>query len=195
MNKIRTFIAAKLDETLIQEISHLQSTLREAPGGRAVTWVRPESIHLTFKFLGDIEEVRLPDIYEAVQQACSRQQTFTILVSGLGCFPHINRPRVIWVGLQDDQHRAQRLQQDIEDELARRNYPREDRPFQPHLTLGRVRSSAQSSEVEAIGKTIATHPIGQLGILQVAQVHVIASSLTPSGAVYRTLSTSRLPSG
>ncbi|MCE5258891.1 MAG: RNA 2',3'-cyclic phosphodiesterase [Chloroflexi bacterium] len=187
MSTVRTFIAAELGKGLMQEIGRVQGLLRAAPGGRAVTWVRPEGIHLTFKFLGDTDEKRLPDVYEAVQHIGSTHPAFTIAVSGLGCFPRVTRPRVVWLGLQDEKHQAQRLQQALDAELASIGFVREDRPFQPHLTLGRVRSSALSSEIEAVGRTAADQQVGQLGILMVDHLCVITSTLTPSGAVYHIL--------
>ncbi|MHB9034092.1 MAG: RNA 2',3'-cyclic phosphodiesterase [Anaerolineae bacterium] len=187
MTLVRAFIAAELDESLLGKILVIQDALRAAPGGRAVTWVKPEGIHLTFNFLGDTAEERLPGIYQAVERVCKQHRVMSIPVQDLGCFPRINHPRVIWVGLQDDKHQTQYLQKALENELTSLGFSREERAFQPHLTLGRVRNSALAGEVDALGRTIAAQNIGSLGNLTIETVSVIASTLTPNGAVYRIL--------
>lgn len=192
MRTVRTFIAVKLPESILDEITRVQGALRTAPGGRAVTWVRPEGIHLTLKFLGDTPEELLPAIYERVEHVGTINKPFNLTVAGIGCFPRINRPRVIWVGLKDEHRSSQRLQRDIDQQMAYLHFPLETRPFQAHLTLGRVRSSALTSEIEMIARTLSSTNVGELGILPVDHLCVIASTLTPSGAVYQTLYRCRL---
>jgi RNA 2',3'-cyclic 3'-phosphodiesterase len=187
MNLIRTFIAIELPVDLLLMLAKLQRTLNDAPGGRAVNWVRKEGIHLTLKFLGDVHQDALPLIYTGIEQACAKQTPFAVQVGGLGCFPNISRPRVVWVGLKDEQQQLQRIEQALENELAAHGYKREDRAFQPHLTLGRVRSSAFSPEVEILGRTVASYPEVNLGQIQVDYLCAISSTLSPSGAIYRIL--------
>ena len=187
MNLIRTFIAAELPGELLQTLGKLQRTLSDAPGGKAVSWVRPEAIHLTFKFLGDVHQDALPYIYAGMEQVCAKQPPFVVQVSGLGCFPNSVRPRVVWVGLQDEHQPLQRIKQALENELASSGFSREDRAFQPHLTLGRVRSSALSSEVVILGRSIASHESAVLGQIHVSQLCAISSTLSPAGAIYRIL--------
>lgn len=187
MNLIRTFIATELPGELLQTLGKLQRTLNDAPGGRAVNWVRPEAIHLTFKFLGDVHQDALPHIYTGIEQVCAKQPPFVVQVSALGCFPNSARPRVVWVGLQDEHQQLQRIKQILENELSSSGFTREDRAFQPHLTLGRVRSSALSSEVEILGRTIAGYESAALGEIHVSQLSAISSTLSPAGAIYRIL--------
>jgi RNA 2',3'-cyclic 3'-phosphodiesterase len=199
MNLIRTFIAAELPADLLLALNKLQRSLRDAPGGSAVNWVRPEGIHLTLKFLGDVSVETLPRIYVGVEQVCARLNSFTVRVNGLGCFPNLVRPRVVWVGLEDEYQQLQRMQQALENELATGGFTREVRVFQPHLTLGRVRNSALSPEVEILGRTIAGYEHILLGQIQVNHLCVISSTLRPAGAVYQILHQSPLieqvPSG
>lgn len=192
MNLIRTFIAAELSVELLKTLFKLQRTLRDAPGGTAVNWVRPEGIHLTFKFLGDLPSDVLPQIYAVVEQVCENHPPFVVQVSGLGCFPNMVRPRVVWVGLQDEQQQLLRIKQVLENELVSHGYAREDRVFQPHLTLGRVRTSALSPEVDILGRTISGYESVVLGEIHVSQICAISSTLTPAGAIYRILNQSPL---
>ncbi|MHB1354630.1 MAG: RNA 2',3'-cyclic phosphodiesterase [Anaerolineae bacterium] len=200
MNLVRTFIAAELSAELLKTLYKLQRALRDAPGGTAVNWVRLEGIHLTFKFLGDVPSDALPHIYAVIEQVCANYPPFVVQVSGLGCFPNMVRPRVVWVGLQDVQQQLQRIKQVFENELASSGYSREDRVFQPHLTLGRVRSGALSPEVDILGRTISGYESVVLGEIHVSQICAIASTLSPAGAIYRILNQSplvnqRKPSG
>jgi RNA 2',3'-cyclic 3'-phosphodiesterase len=192
MNLVRTFIAAELPVELLLTLKKLQRSLRDAPGGMAVNWVQPEGIHLTFKFLGDVHQDVLPQIYGAMEQVCARLNTCVVQVIRLGCFPNITRPRVVWVGLQDERQELQRIQHMLENELASHNFAREDRAFQAHLTLGRVRNNALSPEVEILGRTIAGYENAVLGQINVDRLYAISSTLTPTGAVYRVLYSSPL---
>ena len=187
MNLIRTFIAAELPGELLQTLGKLQRTLRDAPGGRAVNWVRSEAIHLTFKFLGDVPQDALPLVFAGIEQVCAKQPPFVVQVSGLGCFPNSVRPRVVWLGLQDEHQEMQHMKQALENELASSGFSREDRAFQPHLTLGRVRSSALSSEVEILGRSIASYESAVLGQINVSQLSAISSTLSSGGGIYRIL--------
>jgi 2'-5' RNA ligase len=190
MNLVRTFIAAELPGELLKALGKLQRTLNDLPGGKAVNWVRQEGIHLTFKFLGDVPQDMLSQIFAGIEQVCAKQPSFMVRVNGLGCFPNMVRPRVVWVGLQDDHQQLQRIKQALENELASCGFAREDRAFQPHLTLGRIRSSALSSEVEIMGRSLASYESVVLGQINVNQLSTISSTLSPTGAIYRILSQS-----
>lgn len=187
MNLIRAFIAVELSDELLQTLGKLQRTINDAPGCRAVNWVQPEAIHLTFKFLGDVHQDALPHIYAGIEQVSANQPPFVVQVSGLGCFPNMARPRVVWVGLQDEHQELQCMKHALENEFASSGFTREDRVFQPHLTLGRVRSSALAPEVEILGRTIAGYESAVLGQIHVSQLSAISSTLSPAGAIYRIL--------
>jgi 2'-5' RNA ligase len=187
MATVRTFIAIELDEELRATLQDLQDRLRGQLAPRSVRWVRPQGIHLTLKFLGDTPVSRLEDIKVALAQAATEVGPFTFTVGGLGCFPNTQRPRVVWVGLQEPTGALVRLRDAVEAQVAPLGFPTEKRRFSPHLTLGRVQRRASRSEVREIGKVVAASEIGTVDEMDVTVVCHIKSDLRPSGAVYTTL--------
>ena len=187
MPTVRTFIAIELTAEALRALGQVQEKLRRSPGGQAGRWVRAEGIHLTLKFLGDVPEEKLPQVYQAVEQACQGHQPFEVAFGGLGGFPNLRRPRVIWVGVEEESGQLQSLQRDVEQALERKGFPRERRPFRPHLTLARVRKGASPSEAAALGRSVAQAQVGTLGRMQVKEVSVMRSELTPEGALYSEL--------
>lgn len=184
---LRTFIAIELEETLLIAIRGVQDKFkRQVPPG-SVRWVAPDGIHLTLKFLGDTPEGRLPEIEAALRRACAGFTPFEFSVEGRGCFPNYRRPRVIWVAVRDKGQTLARLNAAIEREVSPLGWPTEDRPFSPHLTLGRVGQSADRSAEMAIGQAIEKSVVEQIGLQKVTAVSLIRSELRPAGAVYTPL--------
>lgn len=192
MEMIRTFIGIHLSPALLSAFESLIARLQQCPGSQAARWVPAKNIHLTLKFLGDVPAEQLPRIYGAVEHTAACHAPFQLEVANVGCFPNTRRPRVVWVGLKGDLEALLRLQGDLEGALERLGYPRERRPFTPHLTIARVKQQAVSSEVAALGQSIATYGPVTLGIVDVSRIHVIKSTLQPSGAVYTDLSSAQL---
>jgi 2'-5' RNA ligase len=192
MSTLRSFVAVELDEELLGKLVRLQDRLGGQVAPRSVRWVRPGGIHLTLKFLGDT----LPDQVEAVKvalgQAASEVPPFTFTVGGLGCFPNTRRPRVVWVGLYEPTGTLARLRDAVESHVAPLGFPTENRPFRPHLTLGRVHRAASKSEVREVGEVVAASAIGNLDEMTAREVSYIKSDLKPGGAVYTTLFEARL---
>jgi 2'-5' RNA ligase len=192
MTTQRTFIAVELDKELLGNLVALQDRLRGQVAPRSVRWVRPEGIHLTLKFLGDTRPDQLDAVKLALDQAASEILPFAFTVGGMGCFPNTRRPRVIWVGLYEPTGTLSRLRDAVESHVAPLGFPTEKRPFQPHLTLGRVQRYASKSEVREVGEVVAASEIGTLDEMRVGQVSYIKSDLRPGGAVYTTLSEAQL---
>ena len=187
MEKIRTFIAIELDESIKDSLTELQERLKgEAPRG-SVRWVRPGGIHLTLKFLGDVPADQIGEIAEALQEGCQGFASFYLSCGGLGCFPNLKRPRVVWVGVQEETGTLARLKKSIEENVAPLGYPTEKRKFSPHLTLGRVQKRAGSGDLRQLGELIGALEIGMLGQMQVRSVNLMRSDLRSSGAVYTRL--------
>jgi 2'-5' RNA ligase len=189
---LRTFVAIELDEELLGNLVDLQDRLRRQVAPRSIRWVRPEGIHLTLKFLGETLPDQVEVVKIALNRAASQVLPFTFTVGGLGCFPNPRRPRVIWVDLYEPTGTLSRLRDAVESQVAPLGFPTENRPFQPHLTLGRVQRYASKSEVREVGDVIAASAIGTLDEMQVRQVSYIKSDLRPGGAVYTTLHETRL---
>lgn len=184
---IRTFIAVELDPTLKQAIAGVQDTLkvelhRLAPGVR-MQWVRTDSIHLTLKFLGDIEESRVGGILQALEHAGRDHAPFSVDVKGFGVFPDLRGPRVLWMGLSGETDRLIRLAGSIDAALTPLGFPVEQKPYTPHLTLARVKEQSRS-----IGKALADSGVMResacRGTLPVQTVALMKSERAPSGSIY-----------
>jgi 2'-5' RNA ligase len=191
MADVRTFVAVHLPADLRRALAGTQERLRRGPGGRAGRWVRPESIHLTLKFLGDVPATRLDAVYRAVASACAGRASFDLPVAGYGCFPNSRRPRVVWAGLRDTPGgELLALQGAVEAAWAAAGFERDSRPFQAHLTLARINDRAGQSEAVALGaavEALAAAASGALGHIPVARVSVMSSELRPEGPRYAEL--------
>jgi 2'-5' RNA ligase len=183
---IRAFICFDIPDRVKRRIGDLEQELRQS--GAQVSWVRPENIHLTIKFLGDVPVARIESVREALELAAAHVSPFTVEVAGAGCFPSPRSPRVLWVGLGDTEGKLTELHRALESELARRGFPREAKKFSPHLTIGRVRSPQNAAQVAArlIGRGF--EPDSFL----VGEVILMRSELRPTGSVYTPVAVAKL---
>jgi RNA 2',3'-cyclic 3'-phosphodiesterase len=192
MGSLRTFIAieipAEIKKTLLQQSADLHRAV-----GRSVRWVTSENIHLTLKFLGEISPANVEMLTQTLKAEASQHTSFEIKVATLGAFPNPRRPRILWVGL-DAQETLSRLQHGIEAATARLGYPPEDKPFSPHLTIGRVRDQVSSDEMQSLRAALENTKIGMLGTFTVQAVHLFKSDLQPGGSIYTRLFTAPLES-
>jgi 2'-5' RNA ligase len=188
---IRTFVAIELDASVRQTLAQVQATLRTrlqqavGPGVR-VQWVKPESIHLTLKFLGDISEDRVPGIQAALARAASGHVRFAVTVEGLGVFPDVRAPRVVWVGLTTHVDALTRLAADVEAVLAEVGCSPDPKPFHPHLTLARIKEGPRDVGRALSDGGVLAHAT-QRAEATVAGVSLMKSDLQPSGSVYMQL--------
>ena len=192
MESIRCFIAIELTPEFKAELTKLQNTLRSAPGGTGARWVAPESIHLTLKFLGNVPTDKLPAIIQAIEDTVRDTPEFTLGLGECGCFPNVRRPQVIWVGLTGDLKILDDLVKRLETSLARLGFKPEGRPFTPHLTLARMRDTATPVERQAIGEVAGRTKSLFTGSLNVAEVCLMQSELTPKSAIYTRLAEVKL---
>ncbi len=164
----------------------IRSRLENVP--RAVKWTRPEGIHITLQFLGDVPETQLPFIQEALFDACSNHRRFTLNVGVPGAFPNSYKPRVLWVDLEGEISALKDLQHSVEQNLGRVGY-KADKPFSPHMTLGRIRQGARREEIDAVAAALATssHRRSEERNIQVTHVSLMRSKLGAGGAVYSQL--------
>lgn len=185
---IRTFVAVELEAPLRQALAQVQAALRsrlEQSAGSAIRiqWVKPESIHQTLKFLGDIPEDRVPDVQAVLARVAGGHSRFTVDVEGLGVFPDARAPRVLWVGLTAHVDPLKQLAADIEAALDAIGFAPEAKPFNPHLTLARIKERSRD-----VGRALSdlAHDT-KLGTLTVAAVSLMKSDLQRSGSVYTRL--------
>jgi 2'-5' RNA ligase len=186
MEKIRAFIAIELPRELKEALAGLQGRLKSG-GPAPVKWVDPGSMHLTLKFLGNIDSGITGRISGAMQGAVQGISPFHVQVKDLGVFPDPRRVRVIWVGLTGDIEKLSRLQQNIESALKPLGFTPENRPFAPHLTLARVRDGAAPAERQKLGQLVVATGFDNGYRLDVNSVDLMKSQLTREGPIYTRL--------
>jgi len=181
--QIRSFIAIELPQNVQHGLGQLRSELERAEHP-FVKWVNTENIHVTLKFLGNIPFKQVEEIAKAIEEASKRIPPFHLEISGLGAFPNINRPRVIWVGIRGEMNNLQKLQQNIDSALAPFGFAKEERPFIPHLTLARIKEGASSAERKSIGELLISARFEISYYIGVETISLMRSQLTPEGAIY-----------
>ena len=182
---IRTFIAVNLPADVLARIGQVQAELKLAARSGAVRWAAPGQIHLTLKFLGDITSASLPELEAALHRACAGIGPFELRAEGLGGFPDLQRPRVLWAGIAGGLNSLHALQKNVLRETEAWGEP-EERAFHAHLTLGRVKDYSPRGLRELIAK-IGSMPVPQLGCWQVTELHLMRSELSPDGSHYTCL--------
>lgn len=187
MAGIRSFIAIELTEDLLDGLMEVQDELRANEWADDIRWVRPEGIHLTLKFLGDVPAGRIDIIGEGVAQAVAGIGPFTVTAEELGVFPNWRRPRVIWIGIGGDTGKLHTLQENVERAMEELGFEPESRPFHPHFTLGRVNRRAGSGYKRRLGEALQDHAVDTVGQMRVEEVSLIRSQLNPKGAIYTQL--------
>lgn len=184
---MRTFIAVDLDPEIKRSLSDFVRRLKKAsPDG--TSWVREAGMHLTLKFLGEIDEARVEPVAKAMDEAVQSGRPFLIRVRGTGVFPNPRFPRVLWVGIAPSGD-LDALQARLESALAGAGFERESRPFHPHLTLGRVRS------VPGIRNAVTELELqknAEFGTMTAVKIALFRSVLRPGGAEYSVLKESPL---
>jgi 2'-5' RNA ligase len=192
MSMLRLFIAIELPGGLKKAISQVMDPLRSKAGTTAVRWVPVSNIHLTLKFLGDVAPAGVGLIEEALESEAASHPAFRLEAGGLGAFPNLKRPRVIWLGVDAPPELAS-LQRGIESAAARLGYASETRPFSPHLTLGRVRENASAVELIVLSSALKEARFNSPGPFAVDAVNLFKSDLLPGGSEYTRLYSASLP--
>ncbi|MFQ5846386.1 MAG: RNA 2',3'-cyclic phosphodiesterase [Candidatus Methylomirabilales bacterium] len=187
---MRVFIAINIDASLRAPLAEIQGKLK--PTAAPVSWVKPANLHFTLKFLGEVAEADLPTLREAVRRSLAGIGPFTLSLAGLGTFPPKGRPRVVWVGIAQGAAEMEKLRGRIDETLLPLGFPREPRPFQPHLTLGRVKGGGR---LDPLLEGLRRVEVGQVGRMQVRCVELMQSQLHPRGAIYTSLEAVPLKEG
>jgi 2'-5' RNA ligase len=193
MTLLRAFIAIEFPASLQESIFRQTARTRQNAGSEAARWVTQANLHLTLKFLGDVSQANLQFLNQMLSVEAAKYPSFLLTVGGLGAFPSTRRPRVIWVGVQVPQE-LRALQHSIETAAARLGYAPEERPFSPHLTIGRVRQSASPADQQRLRLAIESTQIGQIGQAEIGSVTLMKSDLQPGGSVYTPLYSAKLAS-
>lgn len=194
---IRAFLAVELSEDLRSQIARIQQDLktslaRELPRVVHLSWVRPASIHLTIKFLGDIDEQIIEPLREALAEVFKDQHAISIPLERLGAFPSLQAPRVLWVGAaerweqSDDAGRLAVLHETVETCCDALGFALDSRPLKPHLTLARVKAGERQCGKALVRSGVLDQPLS-LDFLAVESVALMKSELKPTGSVYTKL--------
>jgi len=178
----RIFIAVSLDEALREEIIRLEDRLRQA--GAPLRWIAAEKLHFTVRFLGEITPTQLAAVRLATREAAAATPPFQLTLAGVGAFPSLARPQVIWVGVREGSERLAAISAHLDDALARHRFPREQRPFIAHLTITRLKHQGRWGEIV---RALAGFKDVPVGAQEVRALDVKESHLHPKGARYTTV--------
>jgi len=176
---MRLFIAIELPEEIKKGLSRVQEQLKE--GGAGASWTRPEGVHLTLKFLGEVPEHKVPEIMSGLTAAVAGTVRFRVEVGGAGAFPNVRSPRVLWTGVAGDLPKLAALQAAVDGAMVKLGFEPEDRKFSPHLTLARIKYLRPRDNWQ---KAIEGIRDVNLGGFEADRVSLMKSELKPAGAVY-----------
>jgi 2'-5' RNA ligase len=182
MAPVRTFIAIKLDGSLHNTLNEVIEKF--AASKASVKWVAPQNVHITLKFLGNVEEERLPAIFSACEKAAEGFSPIDLEVRAVGCFPTSARPRVVWLGLEKGKETVRELQHSVERELELIGFPKEERGFRAHLTIGRVKGK---QGINRLCRLLEEERNIFIGSMRSTTISVMKSQTLPSGPVYTEL--------
>jgi 2'-5' RNA ligase len=182
MATVRTFIAVTLDGTLHKTLGEVINKF--ASSRASVKWVTPQNVHATLKFLGNVEEARLPEVFTACEKAAGGFKPIEMEVKAVGCFPTMNRPRVVWLGIEKGKEALKKLQQNVENELELIGFPKEEREFRAHLTIGRVKGN---DGISRLCRLLEEERNIFIGSMRAEKMSVMKSKTMPSGPVYTEL--------
>jgi len=187
MSTVRTFVAVALPDELKASLVRVQQMLRpDLPA----SWSRPDTMHITLHFIGDVESRQAEHIAAALQETAAGFAPFVLRARGLGVFPNPRRPRVLWVGIDDPEPLVD-LQRALRDPLRGCGVTPDEKDYRPHLTLARFRKPLQRQPLSFL-RVILRDEQRDLGDVTVTEVRLYRSELHPSGAVHTVLATAAL---
>jgi RNA 2',3'-cyclic 3'-phosphodiesterase len=193
-DRVRCFIAIPVDAGVLGIVRQLQSSLDARIASDIVQWTRPEQIHLTLKFLGNVPASSVEDLITALQQACQGVGPFELRLATLGCFPNNRSPRIVWAGLAGDLGALMELQDRVSQRTAAFSAREDNHAFHPHLSLGRVKRAHQEM-AGVIGKAVAEAGNPAPAKWTVGGVNLIRSVLGSQGSTYNNLAVVSLAHG
>ena len=184
---MRLFVALNLPESVRRAVWEATAPLRDRD--LPVKWVGPEGIHLTLKFLGEVEDAREAEVGDALHRSATGGKTLPLALDGFGVFPDYHRPRVFWLGVAPEPG-LELLQHGVEREFEPLGFPTEGRPFRPHITLGRAAREARARDFEGFEPALGALQFTETVLVE--SVDLMRSTLQRSGAVYQVIHRERL---
>ena len=178
---MRVFISIDIeDEEILKEINKISNEIKRS--GALIKLVEKENIHMTLQFLGEISEKDVEIVKGALNQCCAKIKKFKMLLRGLGAFPNPKFPRVIWIGTAKGADEVTKLANSLSNDLKRSGFRLESRPFSPHITIARVKR--YNANLKNLIKKYEDYEFGEV---EVSEVRIKKSRLTPQGPIYTTL--------
>ncbi|MDE0862548.1 MAG: RNA 2',3'-cyclic phosphodiesterase [Rubripirellula sp.] len=191
MRHIRSFIAIPLAADVNRNATRMLQRLSQS--GDGIKWVPTDNLHLTLKFLGDVNNTEVPGVCSVIHQICQNYPPFQLHFRGTGGFPSIDRPRILYAGVDDASGALTEIVTQLETSLAELGFKQEPRDYTPHLTLGRTRSGSQRANSDVMDQ-LAREDKTELGSMLVQSVQLFASFLDKSGPTYQVMDTIQLES-
>jgi RNA 2',3'-cyclic 3'-phosphodiesterase len=183
---VRAFIAVDFPPNILKKIADITAFFKTLTPEKSLKWVETNNLHLTIKFLGEIEENIVAQVKLTLSQALMDHNCFDIEINGLGMYPNKNNPKVIWLGITGTNPLTQ-IYKVLNRELTALDIPPERRAFSPHLTIARLRRHTDHKQTHQIGEILSGYKVDSLGATTIDQVHLYQSVLTPSGPIYTLL--------
>jgi 2'-5' RNA ligase len=187
MKLFRTFIAVEISAAVRTKAVELIDLLRKTQAD--VKWVEPHNLHLTLQFLGDVPENRITEVCKAVERGAAEVEPFRLEIRGAGAFPNLGKPRTLWLGAKEGANAMADLHDRIALALADLGFDDEERRFQTHLTIGRVKSP---KNVSLLGPLLRQHGDFSAGLFLVEKAVVFSSRLERGGPIYEKFGTANL---
>jgi len=180
---MRAFIAIELPQEIKEALNRLQQKLKTAEAD--IKWVEPKNIHLTLKFLGEIDEQTRSRINSSLEGICRIRKPFMIAISSLGAFPNTASPRIIWLGIKQGNNEVKEICQTMEKHLTVPAIPKEEKEFCAHITIGRTHSGKNRQELAKLLIDLSKN-LSQ-SQFQVSKITFFKSALTPRGPIYEVI--------
>lgn len=183
---MRIFVAVDLPPHMLEKIEEITTFFNNKTPPKALKWVEKDNLHLTIKFIGEINNDQVEPIKHILSKSLADHNAFDIEISGLGMYPHKNSPRVIWLGITNKKPLIN-IFKILDKSLTAQDIKPEQRGFTPHLTIARVRRNTDKATVKEIGEILSQFKVDDLGNITIDQVKLYQSVLTPSGPIYTNL--------
>lgn len=183
---MRLFVAIELSEAVRKALSAAQEALqKKCPD---VRWIAPEQLHLTIKFLGEVADGDVSPVSEALARAAAMASPFSMRFGGFGCFPEGGPVRIVWAGAIEESRSLAKCVEAVEAQIEPVGFPREDRPFAAHITIGRVREDKSRGQLRKAVQSYRGREVEQ----QISSLTLMASKLSPKGSTYTAVSRATL---
>jgi 2'-5' RNA ligase len=181
---MRLFFALEIPNGIKAEMAKIQARLEQFVPRGTIRWVEPEAAHFTIRFVGEKSMAEIAPMVSAVEGLDLQFGPIPLAVSGFGCYPSCSRPRVLWLGVHDKQGELKQLSDQLEEGLQAVGIPKENRPFTPHLTLGRINRRHSAEQYSSLVDQVQDYRVGSIGQFDASELVLFRSELKRTGAIY-----------